>query len=61
MVPARAWGTDAVEMAPTERFKLRRQVAAAGTKRTTSFFFMEAFCLEMEDELSTAATQTWAE
>ena len=63
MVPARTWGVHAVGIAPTGRFKLRRQMAAAaGTKSTTSLsFFMEAFGLEVEEELSTLATQTWAE
>ena len=36
--------------------------AAAGNKSTTSLsLFMEAFGLEVEEELSTIATQTWAE
>ena len=33
MVPARTWGVRAVVMAPTERFKLRRQMAAAAGKK----------------------------
>ena len=47
----------------TERFKLRRQMAAAsGKKSTTSLSsFMETFGLEVEEELSSLATQTWAE
>ena len=47
----------------TERFKLRRQMAAAaGKKRTTSSsLFMDAFGLEVEEELFTMATQYWAE
>ena len=50
-------------MAPTERLKLRRQMAAAsGKKSTTSLsLFMEAYGLEVEEELSTMATQYWAE
>ena len=54
MVPARAWRAHAVEMAPTGR-KLRRQMAvAAGKKETTSLsLFVEAFGLEVEEELST--------
>ena len=49
----------AVGMAPTERLKLRRQMAAAaGKKSTTSLsLFMEATGLEVEEELSTMATQ----
>ena len=36
--------------------------AAAGKKGTTSLsLFMEAFGVEVEEELSTEATQTWAE
>ena len=52
-----------VGLAPTERLKLRRQMAAAaGKKSTTSLsLFMEAFGLEIEEELSTLATQYWAE
>ena len=63
MVPARAWRVHAVWMASTERFKLRRQMAAAaGKKETTSLsLFMEAFGREVEEELSIIATQTWAE
>ena len=62
MMPARTWGVHAVGMAPTERLKLRRQMAAAGKKSTTSLsLFMEACGLEVEEELSTMATQYWAE
>ena len=55
MVPARTWRVHAVGMAPTERLKLRRQMAtAAGKKRTSSLsLFMEAYGLEVEEELST--------
>ena len=47
----------------TQRLKLRIQMAAAaGKKRTTSLsLFMEAYGLEVEEELSTMATQYWAE
>ena len=50
-------------IAPAERLKLRRQMAAAaGTKSTTSLsLFMETFGLEVEDELSTMATPIGAE
>ena len=63
MMPARTWGAHAVGMSPTETLKLRRQVAAAaGKKSTTSLsLFMEAYGLEAEDEISTMATQYWAE
>ena len=37
-------------------------MAAAGKKSTTSLSLcMEAFGLEVDEELSTMATQTWAE
>ena len=50
-------------MSPTERFKLRREMtAAAGKKSTTSLsLFMETYGPEVEEELSTMATQYWAE
>ena len=49
MVPARTWGVHAARMSPTERLKLRRQMAAtAGKKNTTSLsLFMEVYCLEL--------------
>ena len=62
MIPARAWGIHSVGMSPTERLKFRRQVAAAAGKKesTTSLsFVMEAYGLEVEEELSTMATQYW--
>ena len=61
MVPTRTWRVHAVEMAPTERFKLRRQMAAAAGKKSTisvSFFFMEVSGLEVDEKVSTLATQT---
>ena len=63
MMPAKTWGAYAVGMSPTDRLKLRRQMAAAaGKKSTTSLsLFMEAHGLEVEDEISTMATQYWAE
>ena len=62
-MPARTWGAHAVGMSPTERLKLRREMAAAaGKKSTTSLsLFKEAPGLEVEDEISTMATQCWAE
>ena len=46
-----------------ERLKLRRQVAAAaGKKSATSLsLFKEEDSLEVEDEISTMASQFWAE
>ena len=63
MMPARTWGAHAVGMSPTERLKWRRQMAAAAGKNSTTslFLFMEAHDLEVEEELSTMATQYWAE
>ena len=63
MVPARTWRVHAVGMAPTERCKLRRQMAAAAGKRVRPRcpFFMEAFGFVVEEDRSTLATQYWAE
>ena len=63
MMPARTWRVHAAGMAPTERLKLRRQMAAAAGKRSTTSLspFMEVFGLEVEEDLSTLATQYWAE
>ena len=58
VVPARAWRAHVVEIAPTERLKLRRQLAAAAGKESTSLSF---YGLAVEEELSTMATQAWAE
>ena len=49
-------GAHAVVMSPTEMFKLRRQMAAAAGKKSTT-----SYGLEVEEELSTMATQNWAE
>ena len=51
MMPARTWEVHAVVMAPTERFKLRRQMAvAAGKKSTTSLSWsMVTYGQEVED------------
>ena len=56
MVPARTWRVHAVEIAPTERLKWMRQMAAAAGKESTTSLslFMEAYGLEVEEELSTA-------
>ena len=63
MMPSRAWGIHAVGMSPTERFKLRRQMAAAAGKKskTSLSLFMEAYDIEAEKDLPTLATQYWAE
>ena len=52
-MPARTWRAHAVVMSPTERLKLRRQMAAAARKKSTTSFslFMEAYGLEVEEEL----------
>ena len=63
MVPARTWRVHAVGTAPTERLKLRRQMAAAAGKKSAASLslFMEAFGLAVDEDLSTLATQYWAE
>ena len=50
------------EMAPMERLKMRRQMAAAAGKKsaTSLFLLMETHGLEVEEELSTMTTQYWA-
>ena len=53
MVPARTWSVHATGMAPTERLKLRRQMAAAADKKSST-----SLSLFMD---STMATQYWAE
>ena len=62
MMPARTWGAHAVGMAP-ERLKMRRQMAAAAGKRSTTSLslLMETYGLEVEEELSAMAVQCWAE
>ena len=63
MMPARTWRAHAVGMSSTERLKLRRwMAAAAGKKITTSLsLFMDVYGLDVEDEISTMATQYWVE
>ena len=58
MMPTRRCGAHAFGMSPTERLKLRRQMAFAADKKKAHFFlFMEAYGLEVEEGLSTMATQ----
>ena len=63
MMPARTWGVHASGIVPTERLKLRRQMAAAAGKNSTTSLslFMDVYDLEVEEELSTLAAQYWAE
>ena len=63
MMRARTWRVHAVGMSPTERFKLRRHMAAAAGKTSMTSFslFLETYVLELEEELSTMATQYFAE
>ena len=63
LVPAGAWRGQAVGMAPAERLKLKRQMAAAaGKKEPVSLsLFMDVNNLEVEEELSTMATLAQAE
>ena len=58
-----AWRGQAVGIAPTERLKLRRQMAAAaGKKGSVSLsLLLEANDFDVEEELPTMATQAWAE
>ena len=50
LAPARAWRAHAVEIGPTERLKLRRQMSAAADKKgsTSLSLFLEACGLEVE-------------
>ena len=48
-------------VAPTERLKLRRQMAAAAGKKESLSSVLVVKDLEVEEELSTTATQAWAE
>ena len=63
LVPARAWGGQAVGLAPRQRLTLRRQMAAAaGEKESVSLsFFMEVSNLEVEEEPFTMAALAWVE
>ena len=63
LVLARAKGGQAVGTAPTERLKLRRQMAAAAGKEASVALslFMEVSNLEVEETLSTMATVCWTE
>ena len=63
LVPARTWRVHAAGMSPTERLNLRRQMAAAAGKNSTTSLslFMQAFGLEVEEDLCTLATQKRAE
>ena len=66
MVPARTWGVHAVGMA---HGKVQIEEAHGSSCRQKEYnlirlrcpFFMEAFGLEVEEDLSTQATQYWAE
>ena len=63
LVLARAWEGQAVGIAPTDRLKLRREMAAAAGKKESVplSLFMEVNNLEIEKELSTMATLAWTE
>ena len=51
-----------VEMALTKRLKLRRQMWQQATRaQLLCPWFMEAFGIEVEEELSIVATHYWAE
>ena len=53
MVPTRTWVVHAAGMAPTERLKLRRQMAAAAGKKSTTSSSLLAYGVEVEEELPT--------
>ena len=58
----RAWRGQAVGIGPTERLKLRRQMATAGKEESVTLsLFLDVEILEVEEELSTMATLCWAE
>ena len=63
LVPARVWGGQAVGIAPTERVKLRKQMAAAAgrTVSVSLSLFLEVDDLEFEEEISAMATLFGAE
>ena len=61
MMPARTWESPCGGDGSHGEVQIE-ETAAAGKKSTTSLsLFMEAYGLEVEEELSTMATQCWAE
>ena len=61
---ARTWGGKAVGIAPTERLKWRRNMAATADKKKQSVslsLFMDMDDLGVEEEQCTMATLCWAE
>ena len=63
LIPARVWGGQALKIAPPERLKLKRQMAAAAGKKESFSppLFLDANRSEVEQEFSTMATLFWAE
>ena len=63
MVLARTWVAHAVGMAPTERFKLRRQMAAAPGKKSTTFLSlsMKPLAWKWRRNFLPWPTQCWTE
>ena len=63
LVPATVLGKQAVGISPAERLKLRRQMAAAASKKVSvsRSVLMEVNDLEVEEDLSTLATLFGAE
>ena len=59
MVPARTWRVHAVGIAPTERDRWQQE--RAKTVQPLLLLLVEAYGLEVEEDLSTLATQYWAE
>ena len=63
MVPARTWGVHAVGISSNSKIQFEETDGSSGGQRNTSSLslFVEASGLEVEEDLSTLATQYWAE
>ena len=64
MVPARTWRVHAVEMALTERDQLQEADGSSSGARIVRFLCLcswKLFGLEVDEDLSAVAAQTWVE
>ena len=61
LVFARMRGRQAVGISPTERFKLRQQMAAGKKESVSLSLCLEVNDFEVEEKLSTMDTLFWAE
>ena len=64
MMPARTWGAHAVGMSPTERLNIEETDGSCGGKKEYNLRCPSSWrhmALEVQEELSTMATQYWAE